>query len=338
MNYRSKFAGIGSYLPPRVVTNEDLQEYMETSDEWIVQRTGIKERRWVDAKTSTSDLALQASLSAIEDAKMKKEDIDMILFATISPDHEFPGTACFLQAKLGLAGIPAIDVRQACSGFLYAMSIADLYIRSGQYKNILIVGSEVHSKGLDLTTRGRDLGVLFGDGAGAAILTRCEVNDPKKDSHILSTHIYADGQFADLLWAAAPGSGLGTPSRLTKEHLDEGLHFPQMQGKKVFVHAVKRMCEVIIEAVTKNGYTLDQVDQFVVHQANLRINSMVAEKLGIPAEKVFNTIEKYGNTTAATIPIGLNDAVKAGAVKPGSLVCSASFGGGFTWAAALYRW
>lgn len=336
MNYFSQISGVGSFVPKNVYTNFDLEKMMDTTDEWIQQRTGIQERRWVDESTSTTDLALEASIRAIESAKIKKEDIDMIIFATLSPDHDFPGSGCFLQAKLGIPGISVLDIRQQCSGFLYGLSIADKFIRSGSHKNILLVGAEVHSKGLDKTPNGRNVSVLFGDGAGAVVITRSSVNDPKKDSHIMATQLYADGSFAKELWLPAPGFAFGK-DRINEEMLKEGLHYPQMNGKAVFVHATKRMNECLVSACSEAGVSLNDVDVFLFHQANLRINSKVAEDLGIPESKVFNTIQKYGNTTAATIPLGMDDAIKAGVLKKGMLVASAAFGSGFTWASAVYR-
>ena len=333
MSQYSKIMGVGSYVPPKVWKNSDLAALMDTNDEWIVQRTGIKQRHWVDEGTTTSDLALEASQRALESAGVKKEELDLIVFATLSPDHEFPGTGCFLQAKLGVPGIGVIDVRQQCTGFIYGMSIADQFIKTGAAKRVLVVGAEVHSKGLDKTTRGRDVAVLFGDGAGAVVM------GPTTDangSRVLSTHLHADGSFAKELWIAAPG--MAYPDRLVQSHLDQGDHFPKMNGKAVFVHASKRMPEAIVEALNANGVKIEDVDLFLFHQANLRINEMVAKQLGIPESKVFNTIENYGNTTAATIPIGMVDAVKAGKLKKGMLVASAAFGSGFTWASALYRW
>ncbi len=333
MNH-SRILGVGMYVPPRVWKNDDLASVMDTSDEWIVQRTGIKQRHWVENSVSTSDLALEAAKAALENANVKKEEIEMIILATLSPDHEFPGTACFLQAKLGIPGVPALDVRQQCSGFIYATSIADQFIRTGVYKKILVVGAEVHSKGLDRTTKGREVSVLFGDGAGAAVIG---VSD-SPDHRILSTHLHADGSFAKELWVKAPGLAYDATVRVVPEAIERGEHFPAMNGKTVFVHAVKRMPEVLMEGLQKNGLKLEDVDLFVFHQANLRINEMVAKQLGIPEEKVFNTIDKYANTTAATIPIGLHDAVKAGKLKPGMLVASAAFGSGFTWASMIIRW
>jgi 3-oxoacyl-[acyl-carrier-protein] synthase-3 len=335
----SKILGVGSYVPPQVWTNDDLQKFMETSDEWIQQRTGIKQRYWVDQKSNTcsSDLAVHASEKALQAAGVKKEEIDMVILATLSPDHEFPGTACFLQAKLGIPGIPALDVRQQCTGFIYGMSIADQFIRTGMYKKILLVGAEVHSKGLDKTTRGRDVAVLFGDGAGAVVIGVGEGPIDSKSSQIFSTHLHADGRFAKELWTEEP-SMAHPGDRLSADRLSDMGHYPKMNGKTVFMHAVKRMPEVLIEGLQANGLQIQDVDLFVFHQANLRINEMVAKQLEIPEEKVFNTIDRFGNTTAATIPIGLDEAVKAGKLKPGMLVASAAFGSGFTWASAVFRW
>ena len=329
--------GLGSYLPPRIVTNEDLVRQMDTSDEWIVQRTGITERRWVEGVTSTSDLAVEASRQALDSAGLAPEDLDMIFLATITPDHFFPGSAVFLQTKLGLAGIPAIDVRQQCTGFIYALSMADQYIRTGSAEKILVVGSEVHSKGLDVSTRGRDVTVLFGDGAAGVILEATNVTNPDLDSHLFSTHLYTDGAFAKELWVPAVSTAYDEEI-IDQRMLDRGDQYAQMNGRQVFVNAVKRMPEAVETALEHNGYKIDDVDLFVFHQANLRINEAVAHRLGVPDNKVFNTIEKYANTTAATIPIGLDEAVKAGKLEPGMLVASAAFGSGFTWGSALLRW
>lgn len=325
------------YVPPGVVTNHDLEKLMETSHDWIVQRSGIEERRWVTPDVTTTDLGLKAAEAAIANAGIDKSEIDCIIFAHLSPDHDFPGNACFLQPKLGLTGIPAIDVRQQCSGFLYSMSIADAFIKTGQYKTILVVGAEIHSKGLDKTTKGRDVAVLFGDGAGAIIMKRKEVKDCLKDSFVWSTHLFAEGSNAKELWVEAPGMALGA-NRMDHEMIDAGKNFPYMNGKKVFANAVKRLCESTMLALETNKLKLEDIDLFLFHQANMRINQMVANELKIPEEKVFNTIQKYGNTTAATIPIGMAEAVKAGKLKKGSLVCSAVFGSGFTWASSVYRW
>ncbi len=334
---RSRVTGLGSFLPPRIVTNDDLAQMMDTSDEWIVQRTGIRERRWVEGLTSTSDLALEASARALDSAGLAPEDLDMIFLATLSPDHFFPGSGVYLQNKLGIAGTPAIDVRQQCTGFIYALSMADQYIRTGTAGKILVVGAEVHSKGLDKTTRGRDITVLFGDGAGAVVLEATEVEDPRSNSHLLSTHLYADGAYAEELWV--PGVSTAYDEEIIdRRMLDRGDQYPKMNGRHVFVHAVTRMPEAVTAALEQNSYDVDDIDLFVFHQANLRINEAVAHRLGAPDEKVFNTIEKYANTTAATIPIGLDEAVKAGELKPGMLVAMAAFGSGFTWGSALLRW
>lgn len=330
----SEILGIGAFVPPKVVTNQDLQSYMDTSDEWIVQRTGIKQRHFVEGETSTSDLALRAAEEALRDAKVDKRDLDLIIFATLSPDVDFPGSACFLQAKLEIPGIAALDIRQQCTGFIYGLSIADQFIKTGAAKKVLVVGAEVHSKGIDLTDRGRDVAVLFGDGAGAVVLGSTE--DPQ-GSRILSTHLHADGRFAKELWMQAP-SQMYPHHRVTKEVLERGDHFPKMNGKLVFLNAVQRIPETILEATKFNGISIEEIDLFVLHQANQRINEAVAKHLKIPSEKIFNTIEQFGNTTAATIPLGLYEAKKAGKLKKGSLVCSAAFGSGFTWGSVLYRW
>jgi len=331
MALSGKIIGTGSYVPAKSYTNFDLEEMMDTSNEWIVQRSGIEKRHWAEDEC-TSDLALQASLKALKAANMSADQLDMIIFATISPDHDFPGTACFLQQKLGLSEIPAIDIRQQCTGFIYGLSMADVYIKSGQYKNILLVGAEIHSKGLEKTPNGRNVSVLFGDGAGAVVLTATD----EKDSGIYHTELRADGNYAKELWTPAPGSGLGK-IRISKEILDEGLQYPLMNGKLVFVHAVKRMSEILVGCLKKSGFDLEDVDLFLFHQANLRINQKVAEVLKIPEEKIFNTIQDYGNTTAATIPLGMDKAIEAGVLKPGMLVALAAFGSGFTWGASVHR-
>jgi 3-oxoacyl-[acyl-carrier-protein] synthase III len=335
--YSSEIIGCGMFVPEDIYTNHDLGAMMETSNEWIIQRTGIEERRWVKPHVSTSDLALHACEEAIAKAGIDRKEIDCILFATVSPDYDFPGAACFLQPKLGLTEIPAIDVRQQCSGFLYGMSMADAFIKAGQFKCILLVGAEIHSKGLDKTTRGRDTAVIFGDGAGAVVIRRKEIKDPKKDSHIITTHLYADGAHAKELWVEAPGMGIGA-ERINQEMLEQGKHYPYMNGKRVFANAVRRMCECLQHALNTTELKLEDIDLFLFHQANMRINQMIAQELKIPEEKVFNTIQKYGNTTAATLPIGMAEAVKAGKLKKGSLVASAVFGSGFTWASGIYRW
>lgn len=335
-NLRAKIIGVGAYVPPKAYTNHDLEEMLNTSDEWIQQRTGIVKRHWVEGNTCTTDLALKASEEALENSGISKEDLDMIIFATLSPDHDFPGNACFLQAKLDIPGIAAFDIRQQCSGFIYGLSMADSFIRSGQYKNILLVGGEIHSKGLNKTPEGRDIAVLFGDGAGAVVITATE-NPGESDSQFYSHDLHADGSFAKELWLPAPGTAVAPDHRITSAMLAENLHYPYMNGRTVFMHAVKRMSETLTHTLKSEGKTIDDVDLFLFHQANMRINDKVGEILGIPPEKVFNTIQDYGNTTAATIPMGMRDAVKAGKLEPGMLVGMAAFGSGFTWGSSLIR-
>ncbi|MDR3607490.1 MAG: ketoacyl-ACP synthase III [Oligoflexia bacterium] len=334
----SRILGVGTYVPPRVWSNHDLSRLMDTSDEWIQQRTGIKQRHWVDLneETGPSDLALKASLKALEAAKTKKEEIELIIFATLSPDAFFPGSGCFLQAKLGLTDVPALDIRQQCSGFIYGLSIADQFIKTGTYKKVLLVGAEVHSKVLDRTTRGRDVSVLFGDGAGAAVIGATD-GSAKDGSRVISTHLYADGTHAKELWIKAPGTAYAGDS-ITHERVDEGDFFPKMNGKTVFVHACKKMSESLTRALEQQGLRPSDVDLYLFHQANARITEAVAKQLELPADKVFNTIDRFANTTAATIPIGMDEAIKAGRLKPGMLVACAVFGAGFTWATALIRW
>jgi 3-oxoacyl-[acyl-carrier-protein] synthase-3 len=333
----SEIIGVGSYVPPKVVTNQDLEKLLDTSHDWIIQRTGIEERRWVDEHESTSGLALKASLKAIEHAQIDKSQIDMIIFATLSPDYDFPGTGCFLQHKLGLGPVAVLDIRQQCTGFLYGLSIADNFIKAGTHKNILVVGAEIHSKGLDKTPEGRTVTVLFGDGAGAFIVGRKEIKNPKVDSCIIGHDLFAQGEHAKELWIEAPGNAIGA-ERLNEKMLQEKKHYPVMNGKVVFVHAVKRMSECLTLTLKKHSLTIADIDCFLFHQANLRINSKVAEILEIPEEKIFNTIQKFGNTTAATIPLGMHEAIKAEKIKKGDLVASAAFGSGFTWASAVFRY
>jgi 3-oxoacyl-[acyl-carrier-protein] synthase III len=324
--------GVGHYVPSKVVTNDDLAKLMTTSDEWIEQRTGIKERRFIEhSGIGASDLALPASKMAIEHAGLTTKDIDAIVFATLSPDHNFPGSGCFLGDKLGLGGVPALDVRNQCSGFLYGLSVADAWVRAGVYRHVLLVGAEVHSTGIELADRGRDVAVLFGDGAGAAVIGAA--TEPGQG--IRSLHIHADGSGAKDLWVEAPASA--HDPRLTKEMLDDGKHFPAMNGKQVFRWAVEKMPEVALRALTTANLKASDIDLFVPHQANLRINQMVGAKLAIPEEKTVANIVKYGNTTAATIPLGLSEAWREGRCKRGSKVLFAAFGSGYTWGASVVQ-
>ncbi|MGA9522834.1 MAG: beta-ketoacyl-ACP synthase III [Myxococcaceae bacterium] len=329
---RTSIVALGTHVPERVVTNQDLTQWMDTSDEWIQQRTGIRERHWVSPGTGASDLAYEATKKALARAGWEATDIEAIVYATLSPDFFFPGDGCFLGAKLGIPGVPALDIRNQCSGFIYGLSVADAWIRSGQYKRILLVGAEVHSTGLDVSTRGRDVAVIFGDGAGVALLEATE----DEGRGVLSTHLHADGRFAKDLWTEAPASS-NTP-RLDEQMLAEGKHYPKMDGQKVFKHAIVRMPEVIREALSKNQLTTADIKLLVPHQANLRIAEMVQRQLELRDDQVFNNIQKYGNTTAASIPLCLEEGAQVRGVKQGDLVAIAAFGAGFTWASALIRW
>jgi len=329
---RTAFVALGTHVPERVVTNQELTRYMETSDEWIQQRTGIRERRWVAEGQGTTDLAYEAARKALDKAGWEAKDVEAIVYATLSPDYNFPGDACVLQAKLGIPGTAALDIRNQCSGFIYGLSVADAWIRSGQYKRVLLVGAEVHSTGLDVSTRGRDVAVIFGDGAGAALLEATD--EPNRG--VLSTHLHADGRFARDLWTEAPTSR-GQP-RLSKEMMDEGRHFPKMDGQKVFKNAVVRMPETLREALKANNLTPADIKVLIPHQANLRISEMVQRSMELRDDQVFNNIMKYGNTTAASIPLCLSEALEARNVQKGDLVALAAFGAGFTWGSALIRW
>jgi len=330
---RARIAGTGHYVPDRVVTNHELADLMDTSDEWIRERTGIRERRFADSETSCTDLGVAAARVALAEAGWSEQEVQFIIFATLSPDMYFPGNGVLLQSKLDLPGVGALDVRNQCTGFLYALSAADAYIRTGMYDRILVVGSERHSAGLRMDDRGRDTAVLFGDGAGAVCL---EVTDGSDGSFIIRHHLHADGRYADELCIKSPGAG--TRPWLTKEMVDDGSSHPYMNGREVFRNAVKRFPEVIVEALESEGYTTEQVDAVIPHQANQRITDAVTKRLGLAPEKVISNIERYGNTTAASIPIALSEVVKAGTVERGSLVCLAAFGSGFTWAATLLRY
>ncbi|MGB0637749.1 MAG: 3-oxoacyl-ACP synthase III family protein [Myxococcota bacterium] len=327
----SRIAGLGHFVPERVVTNEDLAELIDTSNDWIVQRTGIEQRHWVDGDVGPAELALHASKDALAAAGILASDLDMIIFATLSPDINFPGSSCILQKMLGVPGVATLDIRNQCTGFVYGMSVADQFIKTGMMDTILVVGGEVHSSGLDMTTRGRDVTVLFGDGAGAAVLTVAN-----GESRILDSKLHADGTNYDVLMLEVPASRLNP--RLTPEMMDQGQHYPQMDGRKVFRNAVTELPKVVNEVLEANGYTTDDIDLLIPHQANLRINQMAARTLGLREDQVFNNIQKYGNTTAASIPIALHEAVEAGLIKQGDLVVLAAFGAGLTWGANLIRW
>ncbi len=330
----SQITGAGHYLPETVVTNHDLEKLMDTSDAWIRERTGIRERRYFKPGTDTvANMAARAARMALANAGLQPADVDFIVFATITPDYYFPGCGVLLQRELGIAGTGALDIRNQCSGFIYALSVADQFIRSGMYKTVLVVGSEIQSTFVDMTTEGRNVAVIFGDGAGAAVLQATG----DADHRILSTHLHADGTYAEELAVKDPGSSRAG-HWITHEMIDNGGTTVIMNGQNVFKHAVVRFPEVIMEALDANGYATADIDLLIPHQANLRITNHVGEKMGLPPEKVMSNIEHYGNTTAASIPIAMSEALAAGRIKSGDLVCLAAFGSGFTWASALVRW
>ncbi len=329
---RAAFAAIGTHVPDRVVTNEDLTRVMDTSDAWIQERTGIRERHWAREGTENSDLAYEAAKKALAKAGWEPKDIEAIVYASLSPDHMFPGDGCYLNAKLGIPGVPAIDIRNQCSGFIYGLAVADAWIRTGMFRRVLLVGSEIHSTGLDVSTRGRDVAVIFGDGAGAALLEATD--DPERG--VLSCHLHADGRFTQDLSCDAPGSKYHP--RVQQRMIEDGSVYPRMEGQKVFKHAIVRMPEVVREALAKNGLAPSDLKLLVPHQANLRISQMVQRSLELRDDQVFNNIQKYGNTTAASIPIALEEAVEARGIRRGDLVGLCAFGAGFTWASALVRW
>ncbi len=335
--YNSKIIGLGHYVPDNVVTNDDLSKIMDTNDAWIQERTGIKERRYVvkgDGDTTTS-MGVKAAKVAIERAGIDKDDIDFIVFATLSPDYYFPGPGVLVQRDLGIKTVGALDVRNQCSGFIYGISVADQYIKTGMYKNVLVIGSEVHSHGLDMTTRGRSVSVIFGDGAGAAILSREE--DTSKG--ILSTHLHSEGQHAEELSLLAPGMGNRWVSDIIADNdPNDESYLPHMNGQFVFKNAVVRFSEVIVEGLEANNLQASDIDMLVPHQANLRISQFIQKKFGLKDDQVFNNIMNYGNTTAASIPIALTEAWEQGKVKEGDTLVLAAFGSGFTWGSAIIKW
>ena len=334
--YTSRIKGLGFYVPDNVVTNDDLSKLMDTSDEWIQERTGIKERRHaLKGSDTTTSMGVKASLKAIEAAKINKEEIDFIVFATLSPDFYFPGCGVLVQKELGLPNVGALDIRNQCSGFIYALSVADQYIKTGMYKNILVIGAETQSPALDMTTRGRNMAVLFGDGAGAAIVSRSD--NPK--CGILSTHLHSQGEHAEQLAMIAPGVGTKwVPQILAENDPDDVSYYPNMNGQFVFKNAVVRFAEVIEEGLKTNGLSREDINMLIPHQANLRISQFVQHQFKLTDEQVFNNIMKYGNTTAASVPIALTEAVQQGKIKDGDLLVLAAFGSGFTWASAIIRW
>ena len=334
--YHSKIAGLGYYVPENIVTNNDLSKIMDTTDEWIQERTGIKERRHIiKGEDTTTSMGVKAAKIAIERAQISNDEIDFVVFATLSPDYYFPGPGVLVQRDLGLKTVGALDVRNQCSGFIYALSVADQYVKSGMYKNILVIGSEVHSTGLDMTNRGRGVSVIFGDGAGAAIVSREE--DVTKG--ILSTHLHSEGLHAEELIVKAPGMGNRWVTDIIADNdANDESYFPYMNGQFVFKNAVVRFSEVIMEGLNANNLQVSNINMLVPHQANLRISQFIQHKFQLTDDQVFNNIQKYGNTTAASIPIALTEAWELGKIKTGDIVVLAAFGSGFTWASAIIKW
>ncbi|UCD88279.1 MAG: ketoacyl-ACP synthase III [Desulfobacterales bacterium] len=328
---KSEIAGLGFSVPDRIVTNKDLEALMDTTDEWIVSRSGIHERRWVSGETGTSDLAIAASRQAMERAGVNAREIDMVIAATITPDYYFPGISVQIQDQLGMHSIGAFDIRAACSGFIYALSVADQFIKTAYAKTVLVVGAEVQSTALNVSTEGRDMAVLFGDGAGAAVL-RAGHNE----RCVLSTHLHSQGKYLKELWCEGPASRCNP--RISEEMINEGRHYPSMNGREVFRQAVTRFPEAICEALDANSLSIDDVALIIPHQANLRISQAVAKKLRISMDRVYSNIQRYGNTTAASIPIALAEALDEGKIKEGDILILAAFGAGFTWASAAIRW
>ncbi len=330
----SKISGMGFYVPENIVTNDDLSKFMDTNDEWIRERTGIEERRWVEpGKDTTSGMGVKAAKMALKNANISAQDIDFIIFATLSPDYYFPGPGVQVQEALGMDTVGALDVRNQCSGFVYALSVADQFVKTGMYDNILVIGSELHSGGLDKTTRGRGVTVIFGDGAGAAVVTAA-----KGEGGILSTHLHSQGEHAKELALIGPATNRWVNKIIEEADETDLSYFPYMNGNFVFKHAVTRFPEVIQEALDKNGFSTADIDLLVPHQANLRISQFIQRSMKLRDDQVYSNIMRYGNTTAASIPIALSEAIKEGKVKDGDLICLAAFGSGFTWASALIRW
>ncbi|MDN3725363.1 beta-ketoacyl-ACP synthase III [Aequorivita sp. SDUM287046] len=334
--YTSKITGLGYYVPENVVTNDDLAKLMDTSDAWIQERTGIQERRHIKKGdgNSTSVMAVKASKIALERSNLEPDSIDMIVFATLSPDMYFPGGGVEVQEMMGMRTIPALDVRNQCSGFIYALSVADQFIKTGMYKNILVIGSENHSGGLDFSDRGRSVSVIFGDGAGAAVVSRNETGA----GGILSTHLHSEGKHKNELALQGPSTRHWVPEIIAENPQENIPYYPVMNGQFVFKHAVVRFTEVIQEGLQANNLGLEDIDLLIPHQANLRIAQFIQQKLRLTDDQVFNNIQKYGNTTAASIPIALTEAWEAGKIKEGDLVVLAAFGSGFTWGSAIIRW
>ncbi|MCB0457621.1 MAG: beta-ketoacyl-ACP synthase III [Flavobacteriaceae bacterium] len=335
--FSSKITGLGFYVPNNVVTNDDLSKMMDTNDDWIQERTGIKQRRWAvrGSDDTTTNMGVKAAKIAMERAGISQEEIDFVIFATLSPDYYFPGPGVAVQKELGLRTVGALDVRNQCSGFVYALSVADNFIKTGMYKNVLVIGSELHSHGLDKTTRGRGVSVIFGDGAGAAVVSRGE----DKGKGILSTHLHSEGEFAEELIVKAPGMGTRWVTDILNENdPNDESYFPYMNGQFVFKNAVVRFSEVIMEGLQTNNLSVNDISMLIPHQANLRISQFIQKKFNLSDDQVYNNIQNYGNTTAASIPIALTEAWEKGKIKEGDLVVLAAFGSGFTWGSVIIRW
>lgn len=335
--YQTKIAGLGKYVPENVVTNDDLAKIMDTNDEWITERTGIKERRHIKKGdgNSTAVMGFKAAQIAIERAGISKDDIDLIVFATLSPDYYFPGCGVQIQEMLDIDTCPALDVRNQCSGFIYGLSVADQFIKTGMYRNVLLIGSENHSGGLDFSTRGRSVSVIFGDGAGAAVLTRSD----HVSQGILSTHLHSEGKHALELSLKGPSTNYWVPEIIKDNPQGDDIpYYPYMNGQFVFKNAVQRFSEVINEGLQANGIEVKDIDMLIPHQANLRISQFIQQKFRLSDDKVYNNIQRYGNTTAASIPIALTEAWEEGKIKEGDIVVLAAFGSGFTWGSAIIEW
>ena len=334
--YTSKIKGTGYYVPENIITNEDLTKLMDTTDEWIKERTGIEQRRHATkGKDTTTNMGVRAAQMAIENAKIDKSEIDFLIFATLSPDYYFPGCGVLAQKELNLNTIGALDIRNQCSGFVYALSVADQFIKTGMYKNILVIGAEIQSPALDMTTRGRNVSVIFGDGAGAVVLSRSDNNK----QGILSSHLHSEGVHAEELAMISPGvTNKWVPELIKENNPDDTSFYPYMNGQFVFKNAVVRFSEVIMEGLKTNNLTKEDINLLIPHQANLRISQFIQQKFQLTDSQVFNNIQKYGNTTAASIPIALAEAVEQGRIKENDLVVLAAFGSGFTWGSVIIRW
>ena len=334
--FNSKIIGVGKYLPKNVVSNADLEKTMDTSNEWIVERTGIQERRHIKKgdNDGVATMGVKASKIALERANMNAQDIDLILLATLSPDYYFPGSGVLVQDALEIPDCPAMDIRMQCSGFVYALATADQFIKTGMYKNVLVIGSEYHSGGLDMTSRGRNVSVIFGDGAGAVVMTRTENNK----EGILSSHLHSEGKHAKELSLIGPNTGRWVPEIIAENDPEDISYYPYMNGQFVFKNAIVRFTEVINEGLKKTGWSANEIGMLIPHQANLRIAQFVQKKFGLSDDQVYNNIQRYGNTTAASIPIALTEAWEEGKIVPGTKVVLAAFGSGFTWGSVMIQW